>query len=155
VEDNRFRLGATRRLSRRQWPSETAEINGRYYQMKIEQRWERALARVRERLVIKHNVAMLRFGRRKPSLFGFGSRALSHVAREEGAHIALMLNKRPEVTALSRRRTTDEAGLNLGRFVADFTRTHGIVGGGYPHSAGAKIPTRTVPRFVKEVMCLA
>ncbi len=155
VEDDRFRLGAARRLAAGIWPSQSSEIKGRYYQMQIEQRWEKAIDRVRERMEIKHNVAMLRFGRRKPSLYGFGSRALSHVAREEGAHVALMVNRRPEHTALSLRRTADDDSLNLGQFVAEFTAHHGVVGGGHPHSAGAKIPTPKVGQFIKEVMCLA
>ncbi len=156
VEDDRFRLGAARRLAQGKWPSEVPEIKGRYHQMCIENRWDRALERVRERIELKHNVALLRFGRRKPSLFGFGSRALTEVAREEGADVAVMLNKRPQVSSLSLRRTdAGEGGLNLGRFVADFTASHGIVGGGHPHSAGAKIPSRAVPEFLKEVYCLA
>jgi len=156
VEDDRFRLGAARRLAAGKWPSEIPEIKGRYHQMLIENRWERALERVRERVEIKHNVALLRFGRRKPSLFGFGSRALAAVARETGAGVAVMLNRRPQVTSISMRRTDDDAGgINLGRFVADFTASHGIVGGGHPHSAGAKIPSRSVSEFLKEVYCLA
>lgn len=155
VEDDRFRLAAARRLATGDWPSQYSEIRGRYLQMCIERRWEKALDRVRERMEIKHNVAMLKFGRRKPSLFGFGSRALSEVARAEGAQVALMVNKRPEQTALSLRRTGDDSQFNLGQFVSEFTAHHGIVGGGHPHSAGAKIPTRVVGEFIKEVMCLA
>ncbi len=155
VEDDRFRLTAARHLSKGIWPSEVAEIKGRYYQMQIERRWERALDRVRDRIEIKHNVALLKFGRHKPSLFGFGSRALSQVAKDAGAHVALMVNRRPEQSALSMRRTGDDESLNLGEFVADFTAHHGIVGGGHPHSAGAKIPTNKVPQFIKEVTCLA
>ncbi len=155
VEDDRFRLTAARHLSKGVWPSEVSEIKGRYLQMQIEQRWERALDRVRDRVEIKHNVALLKFGRHKPSLFGFGSRALSQVARDAGAHVALMVNRRPEQSALSMRRTGDDDSLNLGEFVAEFTAHHGIVGGGHPHSAGAKIPTNKVGQFIKEVMCLA
>lgn len=156
VDDDRFRLRAAQRLAQGMWPSEVPEVMGRFRQMVIEQRWDRALDRVRERLEVRHNVALLRFGRRKPSLFGFGSRALTEVAREEGADVAVLLNRRPQVSSLSLRRTdTDEGGLNLGRFVADFTTVHGIVGGGHPHSAGAKIPTRAVSEFLKEVQCLA
>ncbi|MGB1585576.1 MAG: hypothetical protein ACPHID_00835 [Thermoplasmatota archaeon] len=156
VEDDKFRLSAARRLAAGKWPSEVPEIKGRYHQMCIENRWERALDRVRERVEVKHNVALLKFGRRKPSLFGFGSRALTHVALESGAGVAVMLNRRPQVSSLSLRRTdAGEGGFNLGRFVADFTASHGIVGGGHPHSAGARIPSRSVPEFLKEVYCLA
>ena len=45
--------------------------------------------------------------------------------------------------------------MNLGQFVADFTSEHGVVGGGHPHSAGAKIPTKAVPDFLHEVFCFA
>lgn len=155
VDDDRFRLGAARRLADGRWPSEIPEVVGRYRQMCSERRWERALERVRERVELRHKVALLRFGRRKPSLFGFGSRALTEVARQEKADVAIMLNKRPELTSTSLRRTGIDSDLNLGRFVSDFTATHGIVGGGHPHSAGAKIPTRAVGDFLHEVYCLA
>ena len=158
VEDDRFRYQAARRLSAGRWPSEVPEVKARYLQMVNEQRWDKALDRVRERIEVKHNVALLRFGRRKPSLFGFGSRALSQVARELGANVAVLLNRRNNLSSLSLRRTSDAPdgeGFNLGRFASEFTAHHGIVGGGHPHSAGAKIPTRAVPDFLREVYCLA
>ena len=49
----------------------------------------------------------------------------------------------------------DQDVFNLGQFVNDFTKQHGIVGGGHPHSAGAKIPTSSVPEFLHEVYCFA
>ncbi|HET6398041.1 MAG TPA: hypothetical protein VFH47_00630, partial [Candidatus Thermoplasmatota archaeon] len=156
VEDDGFRLQAARRLAAGRWPSEVPEVRSRYAQMRAERRWERALERVRERVELKHNVAMLRFGRHKPSLFGFGSRALTEVARELGADVGLMLNRRNELASLSLRRTGDggaDGPLNLGQFVADFTAEHGIVGGGHPHSAGAKIPLRAVPELLHELYC--
>lgn len=162
VEDDRFRYQAARRLSTGRWPSEVPEVKARYLQMVNEHRWDHALERVRERVEVKHNVALLRFGRRKPSLFGFGSRALAEVAREVGANVAILLNRRSNLSSLSLRRTTAERwgtvpedGFNLGRFASEFTQHHGIVGGGHPHSAGAKIPTRVVPDFLREVYCLA
>lgn len=155
VDDDRFRLGAARRLAQGKWPSDVAEVVGRYRQMQVEGRWERSLERVRERVELKHNVALLRFGRHKTSLFGFGSRALSEVARELGAHVAVLLNRRPNQSSLSLRGITEDPGFNLGRFVSEFTAEHGVVGGGHPHSAGARIPTRTVPQFLHEVHCLA
>lgn len=159
VEDDRFRYQAARRLSMGRWPSEVPEVKSRYLQMVNECRWDKALERVRERIEVKHNVALLRFGRHKPSLFGFGSRALSEVAREVGANVAVLLNRRNNVSSLSLRRTGGEVeegmGMNLGRFASDFTLQHGIVGGGHPHSAGAKIPTSAVPQFLREVYCLA
>jgi oligoribonuclease NrnB/cAMP/cGMP phosphodiesterase (DHH superfamily) len=157
VEDDRFRYQAARRLAGGLWPSEVPEVKARYFQMVNEHRWDRALERVRERIEVKHNVALLRFGRRKPSLFGFGSRALSEVAREVGAAVAVMLNRRNNMSSLSLRRTGagDGEAFNLGRFAGDFTAEHGFVGGGHPHSAGAKIPTSAVPQFLREVYCLA
>ncbi len=158
VDDDRFRYHAARQLAGGRWPSEVDIIKRRYLQVVNEGRWEKALARVRERVELQHNVAMLRFGRRKPSLFGFGSRALTAVAKEYGAGVAVLLNRRKELSSLSLRRTTSRplpGALNLGRFVEDFTLQHGIVGGGHPMSAGAKIPTRSVPQFLKEVVCLA
>lgn len=156
IDDDRFRIQAARRLSAGRWPSEVGEIKSRYLQMVNEGRWDKALERVRERVEYKHNVALLRFGRRKPSLFGFGSRALSQVAREAGAQIAILLNRRNQLSSLSLRRTgEDPDALNLGQFVTEFTKDHGIVGGGHPHSAGAKIPTTSVPEFLRDVYCYA
>lgn len=158
VDDDRFRIQAARRLAMGKWPSEVPEVKARYLQMVNEQRWDHALERVRERVELKHNVALLRFGRRRTSLFGFGSRALAEVAREMGASVAVLLNRRSNLSSLSLRRTgldPDGHDLNLGAFVADFTAHHGIVGGGHPHSAGAKVPTRAVPQFLREVYCFA
>lgn len=158
VDDDRFRIQAARRLAAGRWPSEVPELKSRYLQMVNENRWDHALERVRERIELKHNVALLRFGRRKTSLFGFGSRALAEVAREMGASVAVLLNRRSNLSSLSLRRTgldPDGNDLNLGAFVSEFTAHHGIVGGGHPHSAGAKIPTRAVPEFLREVYCFA
>lgn len=156
VDDDRFRYQAARRLASGRWPSEVSEVKSRYLQMVNEQRWDRALERVRERIEIKHNVALLRFGRHKTSLFGFGSRALTEVAKEFGASVAVMLNRRNNLSSLSMRATgLDPDSFNLGQFVSDFTAQHGIVGGGHPNSAGAKIPTSSVPEFLHEVYCFA
>lgn len=154
VEDDRFRYYAARRLAKGRWPSEVSEVRARYLRMINEGRWEKALERVRERIVVQHEVALLEFGRRKPSLLGFGARAVSEVARQAGAKIAALINRRPEVSSISLRRTA-AGDLDLGRFVHDFTTEHGIVGGGHPHAAGAKIPTRQVGRFMHEIYCLA
>jgi hypothetical protein len=156
VDDDRFRFQAARRLATGRWPSEVPEVRARYLQMVNEARWDRALERVRERVELKHNVALLRFGRRKPSLFGFGSRALAEVAREMGAEVAILMNRRSNVSSLSLRRTGRAPhALNLGQFVSEFTAEHGVVGGGHPHSAGAKIPTRAVGAFLHDVYCYA
>ncbi len=154
VEDDRFRYYAARRLSKGRWPSEVSEVRARYLKMINEGRWEKALDRVRDRIMIKHEVALLEFGRRKPSLMGFGARAVSEVARQMGAKVAALVNKRPEVSSISLRRTGN-GGLDLGGFVHEFTSHHGIVGGGHPHAAGAKIPTKRVGQFMHEIYCLA
>lgn len=156
VDDDRFRYNAARKLAAGRWPSEVSEVKARYHQMVNEHRWDRALERVRERVELKHNVALLRFGRHKTSLFGFGSRALTEVAKEMGASVAIMLNRRNNLSSLSMRSTgLDPDSFNLGQFVSEFTAQHGIVGGGHPNSAGAKIPTSSVPTFLHEVYCFA
>lgn len=159
VDDDRFRQTAARRLSEGLWPSEIGEIHRRYLQVVNEGRWERALEKVRSRLVVRDRIAVLRFGRYRTSLFGFGSRALSKVAEDEGCSVAVMINSRKKQSSLSLRGLGPEyAGphppLNLGRFVSEFTAEHGFSGGGHPSSAGAKIYTRDVPRFLQEIYCL-
>lgn len=154
VEDDRFRYYAARRLAEGRWPSDISEVRGRYLQMVNEGRWEKALNRVRERIQFKHEVGLLQFGRRKPSLFGFGARAVSEVARQEGAKVAVLVNRRPNESSLSLRRT-NPSELDLGGFAKEFTTIHGIVGGGHPHAAGAKIPSHCVRDLLHQLYCLA
>jgi single-stranded-DNA-specific exonuclease len=154
VEDDRFRYYAARNLAKGHWPSEVSEVKGRYLQIVNEGRWEKALLRVRERIQIKHEVALLQFGRRKPSLFGFGARAVSEVARQSGAKVAALVNRRPDTSSVSLRRT-NPSELDLGALAKEFTQIHGIVGGGHPQSAGAKIPSKAVRELIHQVYCLA
>lgn len=159
VDDDRFRHQAARRLAEGLWPSEIGEIHRRFLQVVNEGRWERALAKVRSRLVVRDRVGVLRFGRYRTSLFGFGTRALSKVAEEEGCSVAVLINSRKQRSSLSLRGLGSEyAGghvpLNLGQFVSEFTAEHGFSGGGHPSSAGAKIHTRDVPQFLQEIHCL-
>lgn len=159
VDDDRFRQVAARKLAEGLWPSEVGEIHRRYLQVVNEGRWERALEKVRSRLVVKDRVGVLRFGRYRTSLFGFGTRALAKVAEEEGCSVAVMINSRKKLSSLSLRGVGAEyAGkrppLNLGEFVNQFTAEYGLSGGGHPSSAGAKIHTRDVPRLLQEVYCL-
>lgn len=154
IEDDRFRAMTGRRLARGVWPSEVGEVKSRYLQMVNENRWLKAQERVRSRLHLKNNVALLNFGKRKPSLLGFGTRALTSVAREEGAAVALLVNRRKDLASLALR-VTGETDLNVGLFVEEFTRANGIVGGGHPTSAGAKIQARCLPRFLDELYALA
>ncbi|MGB1696862.1 MAG: DHHA1 domain-containing protein [Thermoplasmatota archaeon] len=155
VEDDRFRYYAARKLATGAWPSEVSEIRARYLTMVNEGRWERALEKVRTRMTIQQEVALVQFGRHKPSLFGFGSRAVSEVARQEGAKVALLMNKRKDLSTLSLRRTDPNHDLDLGQMATEFTMHNGIVGGGHPHAAGAKIPTKYASTFLKELLSLA
>lgn len=161
VDDDRFRSTAARKLGEGKWPSEVPEIHRRYLQVLNEGRWERALDKVRARLQIKDGVGILRFGRFRTSLFGFGTRALSHVAEEQGCHVAVLVNSRKTLSSASLRGLGIEYApghrppLNLGLFVEDFTRENGVTGGGHPSSAGAKIYTRHVPEFLHQARALA
>jgi nanoRNase/pAp phosphatase (c-di-AMP/oligoRNAs hydrolase) len=154
IEDDRFRAMTGRRLARGVWPSEVGEVKRRYLQMVNENRWVKAQERVRSRLTMRNNVALLNFGKRKPSLLGFGTRALTSVAREEGASVALLVNRRKDLASLALR-VTGDTSLNVGLFVEEFTRQNGIVGGGHPTSAGAKIQARCLPLFLDELYALA
>ena len=62
------------------------------------------------------------------------------------------LRSRPWYLASIALRATGETSLNLGLFVEEFTREHGIVGGGHPTSAGAKINSRHLALFLDEVL---
>lgn len=160
VDDDRFRQLAARRLAEGLWPSEVGEVYRRYLQVVNEGRWERALEKVRGRLVVKDRVGVLRFGRYRTSLFGFGTRALAKVAEEEGCSVAVLINSRKQRSSLSLRGVGAQyagprAPLNLGEFATAFTAEHGLSGGGHPSSAGAKIHTRDVATFLQEIYCLA
>ncbi|MHB8584397.1 MAG: DHHA1 domain-containing protein [Thermoplasmatota archaeon] len=150
IDDDRFRLNTARKLARGFWPSEVGEVRRRYFQMLNENRWLRAKDRVRSHLEIRDGVALLNFGKRKPSLLGFGTRALTAVAQEDGADVAILVNRRGDLASIALRRT-GAFDLNLGLFVEEFTREHGIVGGGHPTSAGAKIHARHLPAFLAEL----
>lgn len=154
IEDDRFRAMTGRRLARGLWPSEVGEVKRRYLQMINENRWLKAQERVRSRVLFKDNVALLHFGKRKPSLLGFGTRALTSVAREAGANVAVLVNRRKDLASIALR-ATGHTDLNLGLFVERFTRAHGIVGGGHPTSAGAKINSRSLPVFLEEIIMKA
>ena len=154
IEDDRFRALTGRKLAKGAWPSEVGEVKRRYLQMVNENRWLKAQERVRSRVLFKNNVALLHFGKRKPSLLGFGTRALTSVAREAGASVAMLVNRRKDQASIALR-ATGTTDLNLGLFVEDFTRKYGVVGGGHPTSAGAKINARDLPLFMDEVFCQA
>lgn len=174
VGDDRFRLTAARRFAQGEWPSEVDSVRRRYLQMVNEKRWERSLDRVRSHVRVRGEVALLEFGRHKPSLFGFGSRALSAVAREAECRLALLVQRRDQVASISARLLTppEEGGVasdlpaydrssiagarpDLGRFLYEFTQQYGIAGGGHPDSAGGRIPRRHLPAFLEEARAMA
>ena len=154
LDDDRFRAFAARRLSMGLWPSEVDEIRRRYLRVLNENRWQRATERVRGHVVTENGVAVLWFGKHKPSLFGFGTRALTSVAMEQGCRLALMINERRRVTSIAMR-SIGPPTVNLGRLAERFTARFGVVGGGHPASAGAKVLTRDLPAFLDAVACEA
>lgn len=154
LDDDRFRAFAARRLSQGLWPSEVEEIRRRYFRVLNENRWQRAIERVRAHVVVRNGVAVLHFGKRKPSLLGFGTRALTSVAMERGCRLALLITERRRVTSIAMRSIGPQP-VNLGRVAETFTAEFGVVGGGHPSSAGAKVLTRDLPMFLDAVACEA
>lgn len=154
LDDDRFRALAARRLATGLWPSEVDEVRRRYLRVLNENRWQRATERVRAMVQVHHGVAVLHFGKRKPSLFGFGTRALTSVAMEQGCRLALLINERRRVTSIAMRSIGPQP-VNLGAIAATFTQRFGVVGGGHPSSAGAKVLTADLPAFLDQVACEA
>jgi oligoribonuclease NrnB/cAMP/cGMP phosphodiesterase (DHH superfamily) len=153
IGDDLFRTQASARLSRGVWPSEVGMIKRRYLQVVNEQRWPKALARVSSNLLIRGETAVLESHDKNRSLYGFGTRALVEVARKKGCNYAVMVNQRKQHSSVSLRGLRPD-GVNLGRFVEDFTAIHGLEGGGHPTSAGARIPVETTGRFLNEFVSL-
>lgn len=154
IDDDRFRMSAARRMSQGLWPSQIEEVKRRYFRVVNENRWARAIERVRSKVVCENGIALLTFGRRKPSLLGFGTRALTTVARETGCSLAVLINRRRQMSSVALRRIGSD-GPNLGQLAEEFTLEHGIVGGGHPASAGAKIHTRDVALFLQKLAAIA
>jgi hypothetical protein len=154
IDDDRFRALAARRLGQGLWPSEIEEVRRRYLRVVNENRWARAMERVRAHVRVRQGVAMLRFGKHKPSLLGFGTRALTAVAMERGCQLAVMINQRRHVSSLALRAIGPPA-INLGLLADRFTAEFGVVGGGHPSSAGAKVLTRDLPAFLDQLTCHA
>ncbi len=150
IDDDRFRVNTARRLATGLWPSEIPEVRRRYLTMVNEQRWARARERVMNHVRVRNGVALLDFGKRKPSLLGFGSRALTSVATDIGCTLAVLVNRRGNLASLSLRATGPNR-INLGLFVERFTRVHGLVGGGHPTSAGAKIHVKHLPTLLSQL----
>jgi oligoribonuclease NrnB/cAMP/cGMP phosphodiesterase (DHH superfamily) len=154
IEDDQFRTQASTHLSRGIWPSEVGLIKRRYLQVMNEQRWPKALARVRNNMEIRAGTCLLDCKDKNRSLYGFGTRALVEVARNEGCQYAVMVNERKLHSSVSMRGLRQD-GVNLGRFVSEFTDEHGLEGGGHPTSAGARIPVEMTDIFVDEFITLS
>lgn len=153
VEDDLFRQTAAALLAQGGLPSSHHAILERYRSVVRKGGWAGALETARKRMVVRDGVAILDLRKKRASLNGFGSRALSEVARQEGCRYAAMLNRSREGTAVSLRSLGGQA--DLGTFVEDFTAEHGFGGGGHPNAAGARIPSAAAPLLLDELACLA
>lgn len=154
IDDDLFRGQAALHLSRGVWPSEVGCVRRRYLQVVNEQRWPKALARVESNMRVRGSAAVLHSRDKNRSLYGFGTRALVEVARGRGCAYAVMVNERRQHSSVSMR-GLEPGGLNLGRFVEDFTEEHGVDGGGHPTSAGARIPVEVTDLFLDRFVSIS
>jgi hypothetical protein len=138
VEDDRFRLATAQKLSSGLWPSEVHEILERSSAVQQSGRWAKAIDLIATNIETRGKVGVLDLRNRRLSLHGFGSVALSGAARDLGCDYTVLLHEsRGNVTASLR--STAKTGVNLGNFVTEFTKIHGVDGGGHARSAGARI----------------
>ncbi|MCE5295941.1 MAG: DHH family phosphoesterase [Euryarchaeota archaeon] len=149
IDDDEFRTIASQHLSEGAWPSQICAIKRRYLQVVNENRWPKAISRVKAGLQVRDKVGIFQCNEKNRSLYGFGTRALVEVAHRWGCSYALMLNDRKENCSVSIR-GMDPRGMDVGQFVEDFVTRHGMDGGGHPTSAGARIPLPVETRFVDE-----
>lgn len=154
VKDDVFRLFAAERLSHGFLPSAIPCIAERHAEMVRRDGWGKALNSVRRCLRRVGSTAVMEFGRRRPSFHGFGSRALTEAARQEGCRYAVMINRGEEESVVSLR-STAPGGIDLGRFIESFTAEHGMEGGGHPASAGARIPSSSAELLVDQLGAMA
>jgi len=154
IDDDAYRAQAAMHLSRGVWPSEVGMIKRRYLQVVNEQRWPKALARVESNMCVRGSSGVLHCKDKNRSLYGFGTRALVEVAREKGCSYAVMVNERKQHSSVSMR-GLESNGINLGRFVEDFTDEFGVDGGGHPTSAGARIPVGTTELFLDRFISIS
>lgn len=153
VEDDLFRVRAAADLSSGALPSCHPLIAERHRAMVRRGGWDKALGTVKEEMRLHGRVGVLELRGRRRSFHGFGSRALAEVARREGCDYAVMISHGPNGAAVSLRSAGGEG--DLGRFAQDFTRRHGVEGGGHPTSAGARVPSPAVPALLDELSVLA
>ncbi|MFA5312803.1 MAG: hypothetical protein WC375_05710, partial [Methanomassiliicoccales archaeon] len=92
IEDDEFRQIASQHLSEGAWPSQIGAIKRRYMQVVNENRWPKAVARVKAGLQVRDKVGIFQCHEKNRSLYGFGTRALVDVAQRWGCSYALMLN---------------------------------------------------------------
>lgn len=146
IDDDNFRLLACKHLAEGLWPSQVPAIKKRYIQVVNEQRWPKALARVKAGLKVQGPVGIFHNDEKNRSLYGFGTRALVEVATRRGCDYAMMVNSRRNNASVSLRGMSHR-GVDVGLFVHDFISVHGLDGGGHPTSAGARIPLEVASRF--------
>jgi len=151
IDDDRFRYHAARQLARGLWPSQIDAVRRRYIQVVNEKRWPRALAKVDSCLKVRGPLGIMDEMDRNRTLFGFGTRALVEVAHRRGCDYAVMINPRGKYSSVSVRGIAPH-GVDLGRFVEDFTSENGVDGGGHPNAAGARIPTGSGELFVDHLL---
>ncbi len=87
---------------------------------------------------------------RRTSLNGFGSKAVSEVARELGCDYAIIINDGADSLSVSLRSLGSDA-INLGQFAETFTKANGHDGGGHPNSAGARVPRSAGNKLISEL----
>ncbi|MEM0480889.1 MAG: DHHA1 domain-containing protein [Candidatus Aenigmatarchaeota archaeon] len=78
----------------------------------------------------------------------------SKKAREIATILASFINK--TVLVISKKRKTAKVSLrsdeiDCGKFLAEFTKKYGIVGGGHPQAAGATIKKKDIKKLIKEL----
>ncbi|NLX47935.1 MAG: DHH family phosphoesterase [Euryarchaeota archaeon] len=151
IDDDRFRYSAAKQLARGTWPSQVDSVKRRYIQVVNEKRWPRALAKVDERLKVRGPLGIMDDMDRNRTLFGFGTRALVEVACRRGCDYAVMINPRGRYASVSVRGMASD-GVNLGRFMEDFTSENGVDGGGHHRAAGARIPTGSGELFLEHLL---
>lgn len=149
IKDDLFRYRAAMRLSQGAWPSEVPIIWRRFLTVQNERRWPRALSLVKEKIRRVGDIGVLELNGRD-SLLGFGTRALTYVATMQELSYAALVHRRDNHTSVSLRGIRSD-GVDLGAFAEDFTRRHGISGGGHPSSAGARIPVTSSYKMIREL----
>jgi RecJ-like exonuclease len=151
IDDDAFRASAARHLGQGAWPSQVDSIRMRYVRVLNENRWPKALARIRSGIHVRDGIGIFRNDDHNRSLYGFGTRALVEVASRRGCEYALMMNDRRESCSISLRRMSPD-GVDLGTFVEEFTRSHGLDGGGHRTAAGARIPSSAGESLIESLL---